>query len=359
MNTADLVALRDAGVISEAKRAEIEAFLTSRDATRDTASPAARFDLTHVLWYGGALIIIGAMGLFTTDAFNRLGGLALVGCGVIYLVALLVAGNHLWFKRSLRVPGGLLVAASISMVPMIVYGIQDHFNLWRFAQGDPGEFKNFYPYIHGSWLYMEIATVLSALLAIWRYRFPFILLIAGVALWFMSMDLAEWFMLRPDNWNDYQSYYEIRRAVSMWFGLGMIILAWAWDITKGRKPDMMFWIHLFGALAFWGGLSLHEGGTALTKSIYCLINVALIGFSLFIDRRIYAVVGAFGVAGYLGYLAHDVFKDMIGFSFALSAIGLGIIVLGLWLNKHRAKMSAGLSIVLPDALKRLRPVDVG
>jgi hypothetical protein len=358
MNSADLIALRDAGLITEAKRQEIESFFAKRQTAAATTTVAARFDLTHVLWYAGALIIIGAMGLFTTDAFNRLGGLALTGCGVVYLLALLVAGNHLWFARGLRIPGGLLVAAAISMVPMIVYGIQDHFDLWRFAQGDPGQYQNFYPYIHGSWLYMEVATLLAALLAIWRYRFPFILLIAGVALWFMSMDLAEWFMRRPDGVGDYQSYYDIRRTVSMWFGLAVIIAAWIWDLAKGRTPDMMFWIHLFGALAFWGGLSLHDGGTALTKFLYCLINVALLGFSLFLDRRIYAVVGALGIAGYLGYLANDVFKDMIGFSFALSIIGLGIILVGLWLNKHRADMSQSLSAVLPPALRRLRPVDV-
>ena len=33
-----------------------------------------RFDLVHLLWYAGALIVIGAMGLFTTLAFAQLGG---------------------------------------------------------------------------------------------------------------------------------------------------------------------------------------------------------------------------------------------------------------------------------------------
>jgi hypothetical protein len=356
MTHAELSALRDAGIITEAKRAEIEAFFAGRE-TSSAAAPAPRFDLTHLLWYGGALIIIGAMGLFTTDAFNKMGGMALVVCGVIYAVALLFAGNYFWFKRDLRIPGGLLVAAAVSMVPMIVYGIQDHFDLWKYAQGDPGQYKNVFPYIHGSWIYMEVATVIAAVLAIMRYRFPFILLIAGVALWFMSMDLAIWFIPKTDA-NNYSYDWDIRRAVSMWFGLALMIAAWAYELWRSRAPDMMFWIHIAGALAFWGGLSLHDGGTAFTKFLYLLINVALLAWSLFIDRRIFAVVGAFGVAGYLGYLANDVFEDMIGFSFALSAIGLAIIFAGLWLNKHRAQMSKGLSESLPAGMRKLRPADV-
>jgi hypothetical protein len=360
MRDGDLVALREAGILDDKKLAEITAFLADRQNAQPvsaTAAPAARFDLTHLLWYGGALIIVGAMGLFTTDAFNRMGGWALAACGAAYLVVLALLGEYLWSKRNLRIPGGLMIAAAISMVPMIIYGVQDALDLWKYALGDPGEYKRFFPYIHGSWIYMEAATVIAALIAIVRYRFPFILLMAGVALWFMSMDLAKWFMQGAEGINDYTYDYNIRRTVSMWFGIVMIGIAWAWDIIKGRTPDMMFWIHLFGALCFWGGLSLHDGGTALTKFIYCMINVGLLAFSLFIDRRIYAVLGAFGIAGYLGYLARDVFQDMIGFSFALSAIGLAIMFLGLWLHKNRQRMSASLSTVLPDFLVRLRPAD--
>ena len=354
MNDSDLKALREAGIIDDAKLAEISAFLSSRGETQAAGPTQPRFDLIHLLWYAGALIIIGAMGLFTTDAFNRMGGWALTACGVIYAVVLAALGEFLWSKRKLKTPGGLLIAAAVSMMPMIIYGIQDALDLWRFAQGDPGQYKNFYPYINGSWLYMEIATVLAALAAIVRYRFPFILLIAAVALWFMSMDLAMWFTNTPQDFSD----WETRRWVSMWFGLAMIACAWAWDVIKGRLPDMSFWIHLFGAFTFWGALSLSEGGTQLEKFGYLLIGVLLLGLSLFIDRRAYAVVGALGVAGYLGYLARDVFQDMIGFSFALSAIGIAVIAAGLWLHKSRARISEALSSNLPESLRRLRPADI-
>lgn len=348
MQDRDLVAIRDARLIDEDQFKAISQFLVTRAAS-ETALP--RFDLTHVLWYAGALIVIAAMGIFTNDAFNRQGGRALVACGTVYALAFAIAGSQLWRRPGLRTPAGLLIAVAVAMVPLIVYGIQDWYQLWDYAKGDPGDYNNFFPYVHGSWLYMELATVVAAFAAAYVYRFPFILLIGGVALWFMSMDLAMWFTRTPGSYDD----FDIRRTISLWFGLGLILCAWVADLRRTTGPDMTFWLHIFGALAFWGGLSLHDGGTQVEKFIYCLINAGLLGFSLFLDRRIYAWLGALGIAGYLGYLANDVFKDTLLFSFALSAIGIAVIVVGLFTHRHRQNLKQRFDDAVPAVLQRLRP----
>lgn len=361
MTDGELQAIREAGLIDEAKFVEISAFLAHLRRTEpapvapvvDVPMPAAgpRFDLTHVLWYAGALIIMGAMGLFTTTAFAAMGGWALFACGAAYAAVLGFLGDYLWSRKDLRTPGGLLITAAVSMVPMMIYGVQDALDLWKYAQGDPGSYQNFYPYVNGSWLYMEIGTIAAALIAVRRYPFPFILMVAAVALWFMSMDLAMWFTAKPDSYDEFGT----RRMVSIWFGLAMIVVAWVTDILRRGGPDFAFWIHIFGIMTFWGAVTATDGGTELQKFIYCLLNVALIGFAVFVDRRVYAVFGTLGVATYLGYLAHDVFQDMIVFSFALSAVGLAIIFLGLWLHRNYDKLASGLDAALPPALKRLRP----
>ena len=347
LDTSDLQALLDAGIIDQTLKEKMAAFLETRQGER----LLPRFDLTHVLWYLGALIIIAAMGLFTNDAFNRMGGWALTACGAAYAAVAFVGGHYLWTKKQLRIPGGLMIAVAVSMVPMIIYGIQDVFDLWKYAQGDPGTYHNFYPYINGSWIYMELATILAAGLACYIYRFPFILLIAAVALWFMSMDIAMWFTQSP------QSYPEddVRRTVSIVFGLASIVISWALDLKRRGGPDISFWLHIAGVLAFWGGLSFTSGGTGFEKFIYLLINVSLLGFSLFINRRVYAIFGGFGIALYLGDLAFNVFNDMLGFSFALSAIGILIIYLGLLLHRNRDRLAAKMEENLPPILKRLRP----
>lgn len=349
----ELLALKQAGIIDDAKLSEITTFLAGRVGQPEPAGP--RFDLTHMLWYVGALIIIGAMGLFTNDAFNRMGGWALTACGAVYAVVAFLGGHYLWTKRSLHIPGGLLIAVAVSMVPMIIYGIQDAMDLWKYAQGDPGQYRNVFPYIHGSWIYMEIATVAAAAIAAYFYRFPFILAIAAVALWFFSMDIAIWFVRTPDSTNNFDFDFNTRRIVSIVVGLFIILVSWAVDLKRRGGADMAFWLHIAGAAAFWGGLTLSDGGTELEKFAYLLINVGLLGLSLFLDRRVYAVFGGMGVATYLGQLAFNTFKDMILFSFALSAIGLFIIYLGVMLHRNRGKLVKAMDDGLPDVLRRLRP----
>lgn len=345
-----------AGLLGDAQAKAILDFLKQQppDMAAHAAQPAARFDLTHVLWYGGALIVMAAMGLFTTTAFNEMGGGALFVTGALYAVGLIFLGRHLWHARKLRVPGGLLIAAAVAMVPLMIYGIQDALGLWQPGPGEPGTYRSFFSYVNGSWLYMEIATVLAALVALRFYKVPMLLLVAGIALWFMSMDIAMWFTASPLDYDD----FETRRIVSIFFGLAVMAVAWAIDLRRTTGPDLGFWLHIFGAMAFWGGLSASWESTGLERFLYMLINVAMIGLAVYLNRRIYAVFGALGVATYLGYLAYDVFQDMIMFSFALSVIGLAVIGAGLWLNRNHAALSEWLDAKMPEQLRRLRPNQV-
>jgi hypothetical protein len=119
----DLRVAANAGVIGPADLERLLAFLSNRSPV-NAAAPAAKFDAAHLLWYAGALIVIGAMGIFSTVAFSQMGGRALTACAVVYAGAFTLAGHHLWYRKNLRVPGGLLVAIAVSMAPLAVYGVQ-------------------------------------------------------------------------------------------------------------------------------------------------------------------------------------------------------------------------------------------
>src|SRR4051812_17048461 len=124
----DLRAAARAGLLDKATLARLLAFLSERGIAPAPAAP--RFDLSHLLWYAGALIVIGAMGLFSTLAFSQMGGLALTATAVVYAVAFTAAGHHLWHARGQAIVGGLLVAVAVSMAPLAVYGIQEHLGVW-------------------------------------------------------------------------------------------------------------------------------------------------------------------------------------------------------------------------------------
>jgi hypothetical protein len=135
----------------------------------------------------------------------------------------------------------------------------------------------------------------------------------------------------------------------------MILIAWALDLKRPEAGDFGFWLHLFGALTFWGAVSAAGDAGEIGKAMYCVLNIALIFFALFLDRRIYAVLGTIGVAMYLGYLAFDVFKDVLALSFVVSLIGLGVIFVGIFYQRRREKISAWMDAMLPPTLRALRP----
>lgn len=325
------------GLISTA---QVDPFWT---ALEQRAGSRARFDLPHVAYYFGALVVMSAMGWFVTRAWERFGGAGLLLIAIVYALGFSIAGHRLWVRQQLRVPGGLLFTLAVWMTPLGIYGFQRVTGIWQ--QQDPGAYRDYYEWVKGGWFFMEVGTILAGLVVLRFVRFPFLTFPVAFALWFMSMDLTPLIYGRPDfTWNQ-------RLWVSLWFGLAFLVLAFVVD--RRTRDDYAFWGYLFGTLAFWGGLSLMESKSELGKLVYCLINVALILISVLLDRRVFMIFGALGIFGYLGHLAYTVFKDSLLFPFALSALGLAVIWLGIQYQRNRASIEATIFSVVPAGLQRL------
>ncbi|ACK50658.1 conserved hypothetical protein [Methylocella silvestris BL2] len=356
----DLSAARAAGVLSEDDYQRLNAFLLGRAQKMQpqgqerleglaAAPEPARFDVIHLLWYAGALVIIAAMAVFINQAFNALGGPGLALVAVCYAAFFVFLGDHLWRRRDLKIPGGLAITIAVAMTPMAIWGLQESFGLWSEDAIGRHAYSDFVPLINGNWLFMELAAVAATLLALRFFPFAFLTMIAAIALWFMSMDLGA--LLTHGRYDD----YELRREVSLWFGLALIGLAWFVDVKWRRAGDFAFWLHLAAAAAFWGGLTFRASSGEWLALTYCLINIALVFLAVFLRRRVYAVFGAIGVSVYLGHLAYDVFDHVVLFSFALSAVGLAIIGLGIALNRKIGAIDSWIDANAPPALQRLRP----
>jgi len=96
-----------------------------------------------------------------------------------------------------------------------------------------------------------------------------------------------------------------------------------------------------------------KSDSELNKFIYFCINLGMIALGTVLSRRVFAVFGGLGAAGYLGHLAHTVFKDSLLFPFALTAIGLGVIWLGIVWQRHETSIGLRLRSQLPLALREL------
>lgn len=338
IDNSDLQRAVQAGVLQPGQDQALLDFL------RQTPSERPSFQLSHIAYYFGALLIMGAMGWLMTEAWMSIGDAALLVISSAYLLLFLLGGRSLW-RRGQPIPGGLLGAVAVSLTPLVVFAGQRLFGIWPMddAQSD---YVDYYRYVQGGWLVMEVATVLVGLLVLRLLPFPFIVMPIAVALWFISMDMSE--LLHGEYFS-----WEQRRDVSLWFGL-LILLASL--LVDGRsKQDFAFWGYLAGLTAFWGGLSLMDSGSEFGKLLYCLINLGLIGLAVLLRRPLFMVFGALGVAGYLGYLAHDVFEDSLLFPVVVSLIGLGVMGLGLFYQKRREAMSNALRRQLPAGLLAVLP----
>jgi hypothetical protein len=165
------------------------------------------------------------------------------------------------------------------------------------------------------------------------------------------MDVVPWITgSRYGNW-------ETARQVSILFGLGMLIVAFAVNIWQ-RAGDFAFWLYLFGVLTFWGGITAASDGTAVQKALYCAMNIGFLFLAVYLGRRVFAVFGTIGIAIYLGDLADKMFRNSLLFPFVLSLIGIGVIVAGLWYYRRQAAVSAWFDGILPEPLQRLRPTNL-
>ena len=198
---------------------------------------------------------------------------------------------------------------------------------------------------------MEVATVAAGLVALWYFRFPFLTAPIAFAMWFMSMDLTP--LIYGEHYYEAQGY----QVVSLVFGLAVLVGAYVVD--RRTEEDYAFWGYLFGMFAFWGGLTLLEGGSELDWFFYGGINAGFVVLSVFLQRRVFVVFGALGVFGYVGHLAWEIFEDSLLFPFALSAAGLAIIALGILYARNRDRIEGALMRIVPTGIRRALPMQRG
>ena len=300
------------------------------------------FSFTNILYYFGGLIAIGAMTLFMNLGWEQFGGWGILFIALLYAgIGLLMTGR---FQRGGHaIPAGICATFVIAMTPLGIYGLQQGMGWWP----DDTVYREYYDVIKWHWIYLELGTLAIGIIMAWYYRYPFMIMPVAVTLWYMSMDVAD--MLTGG-----EADYIFHAFVSMWFGLLIMLLAFWVDIrSRKSEHDYAFWLYLFGVMAFWCGLSLQDSDSELSKFLYFCINLGLIGTGAILVRRVFVVFGALGCAGYLEHLASTIFENSWLFPITLTAIGLGIVYLGIIWQRNEALITQKTRGLLPVALQEL------
>ena len=299
----------------------------------------AQFKAAHLLYYFGGVLAIAAMSLFMSLSHDYYGGRGLAALAFCYgLLGLALAE----YQRRQPLLTGIFATFAIVQTPLLVFGLLLDFGLW-----DDRHYQQYHQWIDARWLWMELATLLTAAIALYRYRLPFLLLPVAVTLWYLGMDLA------PLLLQDLDGNWQQRRWVAVWWGLLTLALAFYVDLRNHSRRDYAFWLYLSGLLSFWGGLTSMDSADEMGKAIYAGINIMLLLVGVALARRVFAVFGGIGVLIYLSHLAFELFADSNWFPLVLCSVGFAVIYLGVVWQRHEAHWAASLQRLLPTVIQQL------
>jgi len=297
---------------------------------RETPARGGTSRFEAVAYLLGGLVILAALGWLLNVSWLAFGGWGLFAIGLLYLSGFWAAGDRL-VRRSTRLGGCVFLTLAGALVPFVVWAFQYATGLW--AGEYPGFYRDYYHWIRSGWLPLEIAAAAASLALIRVYRFPLLMFNLCLALWFASMDLAP-LLLGPE------APWEAFRRVSL--ACGIVYLIGAYALDRVTRKDYAFWLYLFGAAAFWGGLTLMDRGSEWSRLLYALINLGMILLSVSLGRSVLVLFGLLGFFGYLGDLAFRLFRDSLLFSFVLTALGLAFIGSGLLVRRWAPRIRARL-----------------
>lgn len=308
-----------------------------------TQNDTPKFVLSHLLYYSGGLIAIGAMSLFMTLGFEQYGGAGMMIICLLYAI-FGSAIARLLYQKNLLMPYSIVLGFLLCLVPLFIFALQKTLDVWQ----DYSHYQDYHHWISAQWLSMELGTLLVGAVMIYYFRRSFVMLPIAVTLWFLSMDILP-LITHSREWYD----WEMRRIISLYFGIGMTILAMWIDYRQSRDgQDFAFWLYIVGVMTFWGGLSLQDSDSELSKFIYYMINISMMIVGVILRRRVFAVFGGLGVGGYLSHLAYRVFADSLIFPLILTAIGFAVIALGILWQRHERALYTRALRHLPHGIRQ-------
>jgi disulfide bond formation protein DsbB len=103
-------------------------------------------------------------------------------------------------------------------------------------------------------------------------------------------------------------------------------------------------------LAFTGGLLAVGSGKQAGLLVFGLLHLFMLPCALVLQRRVFLVFGSIGIFVFLATEATRFFRNSLGFSIALTLIGVAMIAAGIVYKRHEVRLSAALLKLLPTRI---------
>lgn len=343
---ADLAWAAQEGHITHRQSTALWAALVARAGGVSAPAPkkqtAPSFEMSHLLYYGGASIMLFALTVGLLQFFDNIGGAGIATITGLYGVGFAVAGWFLWNRNDLKTVGGIFATLAVAMVPLTGLGIEYALGMFdEFGRG--ATFAQHLP--------LELATIAASVLALRYMRFGLLTAPLAVAAYALMMDVAT-YVIEPGSWQHLDS------QLTMAFGALIMAGGFVADARNRSEYDFGFWGYFIGGTSFFLGLNWLTwwyDGSNTTQLIYLGVNVVMLVVSVLVNRRLLTAYGTIGVAAYVFHLTWTVFQNKPAFPFALAAVGLAIIVSGILYTKNRQRIEAAINGLVPASLRQWLP----
>jgi hypothetical protein len=234
---------------------------------------AAWSSASFLVYLGGLTILAALASLLSVQASDYgsggFVGWALLVFAVVTALALLArAGGY-------RVTAGLLALSSVAAFVTLLGALLDWLGLLGNTRSDR-LFAGFHVWL----LFLELALVASALVALRLFRFPLLVLPAVLGAWLLVTDVFS-------NGGDWSA------VVTILFGFALLAAAVVLD--GGEARPYAFWLHVVAGLAIGGGLLwfFHDGDW--DWSLIAVAGGLYIAAGDRLARSSWAVLGAWGI----------------------------------------------------------------
>lgn len=323
---------------------------------RERKQREARWNGSTVLTYCAGLLAIAACTLFSTLALEKWGMTVLFELSLMY--ALVSLACTFWFNgHEHRVPANFFASLFVAMVPMLVFSVQNVMGYW--PAGHAPQLHDLYHVFDRRWFVIEMTTVITALLVLWYFKRSYLLVPVLMSVFLMTVDLLPNLILNMDVDAFSNAGWNMRKAIALIFGFVVLLIGFIVDMQITRQRDYAFWLYAFGLFCFSAVLAIYfvlDPSNALSasyvgKAIYFVINVLMLLLSAALQRRTFAIAGAFGAALVMGHVAWAMFHDSFAFVGALIACVFAYLMVAMWWSHNEHRVSNRLRSFLPDALQ--------
>jgi hypothetical protein len=245
---------------------------------------------SFLVYLGGLTIFVAFVALISI-ASNEHGSGAFVLWSAL-LLAVLWAFAFLSKRSGHSITAGLFALSAVTAFVVLLGAVLDWFG-W-FPDTDHA-FSGFRFWL----LFLELATVVSAAVALRIFRFPLLVFGVAAASWFFVTDLIS----GGGDWS---------AIVTIAYGLFLLAVAMSFD--AGRSRIYGFWLHVASGLAIGGGLVWFFHDSNFDWILIGVVALVYIGLGDRLMRSSWAVFGAWGLLQTTTHFA-DKWADVGFFAF--------------------------------------------